>query len=136
MASRKLLSICHGGGFLYISVVNFCCLYQESKIVLWISNQFLSTRTLFSSLALNISLSAISDSKLKWTEHPLCWNDFKYIRSYALRMKGGLKVPLISLILIGFVCASIIILAYVKSPFLSYWTSSQDRVFQISPGLA
>ncbi|XP_010323992.1 protein trichome birefringence-like 14 isoform X1 [Solanum lycopersicum] len=48
-------------------------------------------------------------------------------------MKGGLKVPLISLILIGFVCASIIILAYVKSPFLSYWTSSQDRVFQISP---
>ncbi|KAG5596120.1 hypothetical protein H5410_037352 [Solanum commersonii] len=48
-------------------------------------------------------------------------------------MKGGLKVPLISLILIGFVCASVILLAYVKSPFLSYWTPSQDRVFQISP---
>lgn len=48
-------------------------------------------------------------------------------------MKGGLKVPLISLILIGFVCASVIILAYVKSPFLSYWTLSQDHVLQISP---
>ncbi|XP_060188293.1 protein trichome birefringence-like 14 [Lycium barbarum] len=48
-------------------------------------------------------------------------------------MKGGLKVPRISLILIGLVCATVIILAYVKSPFLSYWTPSQDHVFQISP---
>ncbi|KAF3615311.1 putative pentatricopeptide repeat-containing protein-like isoform X1 [Capsicum annuum] len=48
-------------------------------------------------------------------------------------MKGGLKVPRISLILVGFVCATVITFAYVKSPFLSYWTPSQDHVFQISP---
>ncbi|KAJ8543353.1 hypothetical protein K7X08_005876 [Anisodus acutangulus] len=48
-------------------------------------------------------------------------------------MKGGLKVPRISLILTGFFCATVIILAYMKSPFLSYWTPSQDHVFQISP---
>ncbi|XP_016435292.2 protein trichome birefringence-like 14 [Nicotiana tabacum] len=48
-------------------------------------------------------------------------------------MKGGLKVPRISLILIGLVCATVITLAYVKSPFLSSWTPSQDHVFQISP---
>ncbi|XP_047271232.1 protein trichome birefringence-like 16 isoform X2 [Capsicum annuum] len=51
-------------------------------------------------------------------------------------MKGGLKVPRISLILVGFVCATVITFAYVKSPFLSYWTPSQDHVFQISPGNA
>lgn len=50
-------------------------------------------------------------------------------------MKGGLKVSQISLILIGFVCATILLLAYVKSLFLSSSLLPQNHVLQLSPGL-
>ncbi|XP_049398213.1 protein trichome birefringence-like 14 [Solanum stenotomum] len=50
-------------------------------------------------------------------------------------MKGGLKVSQISLILIGFVCASVLLLAYVKSLFLSSSVLPQNHVLQLSPDL-
>lgn len=50
-------------------------------------------------------------------------------------MKGGLKVSQISLILIGFVCASVLLLAYVKSLLLSSSVLPQNHVLQLSPGL-
>ncbi|XP_016468747.2 protein trichome birefringence-like 14 [Nicotiana tabacum] len=50
-------------------------------------------------------------------------------------MKGGLKVSQISLILIGFVCATVLLLAYVKSLFLSSPVLPQNHVLQLSPDL-
>lgn len=50
-------------------------------------------------------------------------------------MKGGLKVSQISLILIGFVCASVLLLAYVKSLLLSSSVLPQNHVLQLSPDL-
>ncbi|PHU08223.1 Protein trichome birefringence-like 16 [Capsicum chinense] len=50
-------------------------------------------------------------------------------------MKGGLKVSQISLILIGFVCATVLLLAYVKSLFLSSSLLPQNHVLQLSPDL-
>ncbi|KAK4344351.1 hypothetical protein RND71_037445 [Anisodus tanguticus] len=50
-------------------------------------------------------------------------------------MKGGLKVSQISLILIGFVCATVLSLAYVKSLFLSTPVLRQNHLLQLSPDL-
>ncbi|CAH9106403.1 unnamed protein product [Cuscuta epithymum] len=48
-------------------------------------------------------------------------------------MKGGLKVSQISLILIGFICITVLMLAFVKSPFLSSWKPSQNNILHPSP---
>ncbi|RAL43749.1 hypothetical protein DM860_014250 [Cuscuta australis] len=50
-------------------------------------------------------------------------------------MKGGLKVSQISLILIGFICITVLTLAFVRSPFLSSWIPPQNNVLRPSPGL-
>ncbi|KAJ8528029.1 hypothetical protein K7X08_015480 [Anisodus acutangulus] len=50
-------------------------------------------------------------------------------------MKGGLKVSQISLILIGFICATVLSLAYVKSLFLSTPVLHQNHLLQLSPDL-
>ncbi|KAL2534398.1 Protein trichome birefringence-like 16 [Abeliophyllum distichum] len=51
-------------------------------------------------------------------------------------MKGafyGLKVTQVSLILIGFVCATVVILAWTKTTFLASFIPSQSRIVQLNP---
>ncbi|XP_031101227.1 protein trichome birefringence-like 14 [Ipomoea triloba] len=48
-------------------------------------------------------------------------------------MKGGLKVSQISLILIGFICITVLTLAFARSSFLSSWIPSQSNIFRPPP---
>lgn len=66
-------------------------------------------------------------------------DNFKYVSSEFLRMKEGIrgiKVSQVVLILITLVSATVLVLAWTKTTFISYLIPTQMRIFQIDQGLS